>query len=163
MSKKKPNPTLDVVSKTLPGFQPGHPRYAGRRKRTAAQARALADQLGVDPLEYLLNLLTMSVLEEIQIDADGNEKLVKVPVSHEMKIEICKTLANFFYPRLTATQVTGKDEGPIAVAQLDVTRLIQDPAMVEMAQTLALKMADADRAQEPAQRVLPPGDTYPER
>lgn len=133
------------------GFQPLHPRFGGRKKRTAAQARSLADEMGIDPLEYMLRLLTVDVVEEVQIDADGNEKQVKVSISTELKIDICKTLANFFYPRLTAQQITGVNEGPIAVATLDMSKLMQDPALAAMAQTLALAMIEADPEPIPAQ------------
>jgi hypothetical protein len=98
MEKKQKQPRT-VVLKPLPGFQPGHARLGGRTKRTAAQARSLADELGVDPLAYLLNLLAVDATEELEFNADGTEKRVKVPVTRDLKIDICKTLAVFFYPR----------------------------------------------------------------
>ena len=162
MSKKQP--ATEVVKGT-PGFrfQVGHPRYAGRQKRTAAQARALADQLGIDPLDYMLRLLTVDVVEEVEITTDGTERKIKVPVSHETKIEICKALANFFYPRLNATQVTGRDEGPIELARAntELERAMMTPEGVEAVQKLALLMAQADTPPAPA-RILPPADEYRE-
>jgi hypothetical protein len=48
---------------------------------------------------------------------------------------------SFCHARLSAAQVTGKDEGPIAVAALDVTKLMDSPELVAMAQTLALNLS----------------------
>src|SRR5579884_3299299 len=156
MSKSKRRPTNDLApaseltmtKNTGHKFPPGHQRWGGRRKRTAAEARAMAEEIGVDPLEYMLNLLTRNVVDEIEIDADGNERRVKVPISHLLKIDICKTLANYFYPRLTATQVSGGDK-PVAVDSLDFTQLMRDPAAFAAAQTLAIAMAT--QGQEPKQ------------
>lgn len=148
MANKKENPTPHR-------FGPGHDKYGGRRKRTAQQARDLAQQLGVDPLEYMLNLLTKDVVEEVEIDADGKERRIKVPIGHELKIDICKTLANFFYPRLSATQVTGRDDGPVAVATLDVTAILANPELAKAAQDLALAICEQETAQDRIERGLP--------
>lgn len=158
MSKKQP--ATEVVKGT-PGFRfpVGHPRYAGRQKRTAAQARALADQLGIDPLDYMLRLLTVDVVEEVEIAADGTERKIKVPVSHETKIEICKALANFFYPRLNATQVTGRDEGPIELARAntELERAMSTSEGVEIIQRAALLIAGQPDAL-PAPAIHAPDD-----
>jgi hypothetical protein len=150
-----------VVLKALPGFQPGHPRVGGRTKRTAAQARSLADELGVDPLAYLLNLLAVDATMELEFAADGTERRVKLPVSRELKIDICKSLAGFFYPKLNAQQITGPNEGPIEVARAntELERALATPEGVEAAQKLALLMAQADTPPAPA-GILPPGDLY---
>ena len=123
-------------------FQEDHPRYGGRKKKTAAQARELAEQLGVDPLEYMLKLLTVDVIDEVEIDAKGKPRKVKVAIGHDLKIDICKTLANFFYPRLTATQVTGANEGPLELATFDLTPLIADPKAAEVLLQAAMLMAE---------------------
>lgn len=150
MSKTKR--TAILVLKGKPGFQPGHARLGGRTKRTAAEARALANELGVDPLEYMLGLLAADATEELEIANDGTERRVKVPVSRELKIDISKNLANFFYPRLTATQVTGADDGPVAIVGVDISKVMQDAALVEMAQTLAIALADRTTP------YIPPGE-----
>jgi len=155
MAEKKEKPTDVAQSNVGHRFEESHPRFGGRKKRTAQQARDLAQQLGVDPLEYMLNLLTKDVVEEVEIDAKGKERRIKVPIGHELKIDICKTLANFFYPRLSATQVTGRDEGPLAVATLDVSAILANPELAKAAQDLALAICDAETAQERADRGLP--------
>jgi hypothetical protein len=113
----------------------------------------------------MLRLLTVDVVEEVEITTDGTERKIKVPVSHETKIEICKALANFFYPRLNATQVTGRDEGPIELARAntELERAMMTPEGVEAVQKLALLMAQADTPPAPAPaRILPPADEYRE-
>ena len=55
-------------------------------------------------------------------------------------------------PRLQATQLSGNPDAPIAVAELDITKLCQDPAMVEKMQDLAIAMAGySDVVQMPKQ------------
>jgi hypothetical protein len=146
MSKQK-----TVTLKALPGFQPGHARYGGRTKRTAAQARSLADELGVDPLAYLLNLLAVDCTEELEVTAEGAERRVKVPVSRDLKIDICKSLAGFFYPKLNSTAVSS--DAPLAVATFDLNRLLENPEVLAAAQDLALKISGSS---EPL--LLPPGE-----
>src|ERR1035437_3591978 len=144
--------TRTIVLKALPGFQPGHVRVGGRTKRTAAAARSLADELGVDPLAYLLNLLAVDATEELEFAADGTERKIKVPVSRELKIDISKSLAGFFYPKLNAQQITGPNEGPIELARANTEfeRALATPEGVEAAQKLALLMAQADTPPAPA-------------
>jgi hypothetical protein len=154
MSTKKKT----VVLKALPGFQPGHARYGGRTKRTAAQARALADELGVDPFAYLLNLLAVDATDEVEFTAEGDERRVKVPVSRDLKIDICKSLAGFFYPKLNSTAVSN-DGAPMAVVEFDMSKLMADPDAVEAAQKLALLIAESDQTPAPDRRYIP-GDVY---
>jgi hypothetical protein len=151
-----------VVLKALPGFQPGHPRVGGRTKRTAAQARSLADLLGVDPLAYLLNLLAADATMELEFAADGTERRVKLPVSRELKIDISKSICGMFYPRLNAQQISGPDEAPIEIARAntELERAMMTPDGVEAVQKLALLMAGQPDALPAPARILPPGDTY---
>ena len=133
MSKQK-----TVVLKALPGFQPGHARLGGRSKRNAAEARALAAELGVDPLSYLLTLLAVDATEELEFAADGTERRVKVPVTRELKISISQSLLNYFSPKLSTTAITGPNEGPLEVGVIDINALMDNPALVAAAQTLSL-------------------------
>jgi hypothetical protein len=112
-------------------------------------------------LAYLLNLLAVDATEELEFSADGTEKRVKLPVTRELKIDICKTLAVFFYPRLNSTAVSGPDNGPIEVARADadLERIMADPSLVEAAQALSLAMSAASvRDAAPAQ-LAPPGES----
>ena len=155
-----------IVLKALPGFQPGHLRVGGRTKRTAAQARSLADELGVDPLAYLLNLLAVDATEELEFAADGTERRVKLPVSRELKIDISKSLAGFFYPKLNAQQITGPNEGPIEVARAntELERAMAAPGGVELIQRVALLLAgQPDAAPAPAIHAPDDGAKAPAR
>lgn len=156
MSKTKQTPKNAAIPTGPSGFQPGHPRFSGRKKRTAAQARALADEMGVDPLEFMLAIINSDVIEQTVIE-NGEKKRVEVAIPLDTRLDAAKTVVNYIYPRLTAQQVTGKDDGPIEVAGLDIAKLLQDPAMVEMAQSLAIAMAQADRNPRPA-RICGPDD-----
>lgn len=148
--------TLGVAQRNAGQFQPGHPRYGGR-KRTASQVRAMAEKAGVEPMEYMLNLLTVDAVEEVQIDARGKERRVKVPIGHETKIDICKALLNFFHPRLNATQITGANDGPVELATLDLTPIMSDPELCRAAEQVALALAEHDLDQ----RALPPALDVP--
>jgi hypothetical protein len=149
--------------KPLSGFQPGHLRVGGRQKRTAAEARSLADTLGVDPLAYLLNLLAVDATMELEFAEDGTERKIKVPVSRELKIDISKSLAGFFYPKLNSQQVTGPNEGPIEItrASNELERAMAAPGGVEIIQRAALLLAGQPDA--PPARICPGPDETEER
>src|SRR5579862_3385949 len=134
----------DVVTKnTANRFQPGHPKYGGRKKRSPQMVRELADKLGVDPIQFLLKkVIAGETFTEVRIAADGKTKTrVEVPVTLDMKMEACRIVSGYLYPKLSTTQVTGKDEGPIAVAALDITAILQNPELAQAAQRLALGLA----------------------
>jgi hypothetical protein len=152
----------EVVVKN-PGhkFQPGHQKFGGRKKRSPAMVRELADKMGVDPIQFLLKVIASDTVEEVRI-VEGKKTRVTVPVTIEMKMDACRIVSGYLYPKLSTTQVTGKDEGPVELATLDISAIIADPALVEMAQKLAITMAEADRNPAPA-RILPPGDTYQDK
>ncbi len=134
------------------GFQPGHPKIAGRKKNTAAAARRLVAEKGIDPLDYLISLLTVDVVKEIEIDADGNERWVKRPVTHATKIDVAKTIVNYVYPRLTAKEISGPDGAPIERVNVDVdmAKLLSTPEGVEAAQRMALLLCQSDPTPAPA-------------
>jgi len=146
-------------SSTPVGFKIGHPRLGGRKpgsqnKRTR-QAIEICEAMDFHPAALLATVVLTGKLPNpdgttVEIDASG-------------RMDALKALCPYVMPRLQATQVTGKDDGPLAVATLDISRILADPALVEQAQNLALAMVDADRNPAPAQRVLPPGDAYQDK
>jgi hypothetical protein len=108
-----------------------------------------------------LNLLAVDATEELELSADGTERRVKLPVTRELKIDICKTLAVFFYPRLNSTAVSSPDGGPVEVeaVTLGLDRIMGDPVLCEMAQSLSLAMTEAGRTPDPEQgRICAPDD-----
>jgi hypothetical protein len=158
MSKQK-----TVVLKALPGFQPGHARMGGRGKHSIAEARALAAELGISPMAYLLNLLAVDATEEIEFAEDGTERRVKVPVTRELKISISQSLLNFFHPKLSSTAITGKDDGPVEVGVIDINAMMDNPALVAAAQTLSLAATANSRAIDagPARGLPSPFNSNP--
>jgi hypothetical protein len=146
-------------SSTPAGFKIGHPRLGGRKpgsqnKRTR-QAIEICEAMDFHPAALLATVVLTGKLPNpdgttVEIDASG-------------RMDALKALCPYVMPRLQATQVTGKDDGPIAVATLDISRIMADPALVEQAQNIALALVEADRNPATAQRVLPPGDTYQDK
>jgi len=126
-------------------FHEGHPRFGGRKKRTAQQARALADEMGVDPLVFMLGLLKSDVIDQTVIE-NGKQKKVKVTVPLDVRLDAAKTVINYMYPRLNSTAVTGADDGPLAVATVDLTSILAHPEICRAAEDLAMQLAEADIA-----------------
>jgi hypothetical protein len=146
-----------VVLKALPGFQPGHLRVGGRTKRTAAQARSLADELGVDPLAYLLNLLAVDATIELEFAADGTERKIKLPVSRELKIDISKSICGMFYPRLNSQTISNPEGGPVEIERVntELERAMSTSEGLEAVQKLALLMAGQGALPAPAIHAAP--------
>ena len=132
-------------------FHEGHPRFGGRKKRTAAQARALADEMGVDPLEFMLGLLKSDVIDQTVIE-NGKQKKVKATVPLDVRLDAAKTIIGYMYPRLNATQVTGADDGPVELATLDFTPILANPELSLAAQEIAMQLAEAQIAALDAER-----------
>lgn len=126
-------------------FKPGHPRYGGRKKGSPAkrtqEAREIAERLGFHPIELLAIIAMRGVIP----NADGTE----TPVDTDARLDAIKAAAPYLTPRLSAQQITGKDEGPLAVSTLDVAQILANPALARMAQDLALAMAEQERASVP--------------
>lgn len=137
----------EVVKNTGHKFQPGHPRYGGRKKRSPKEVRDLAEKYGADPIDYLLRLIASDTVEEVQM-VDGRKTRVTVGVTTAMKTDACRIVAGYMYAKLSTTQtkLTGPDDGPIETVTFDMTKLLMDPDAVEAAQKLALMMAAQDTA-----------------
>jgi hypothetical protein len=148
---------LTVMTKT-PGhrFESGHPRWGGKRKNSTQLVRDLCAEMDVDPMRFMLALIKDGFTTQVVIE-NGKKKRVEVVASLDMRADLSKYVSKFLYPVLSASQISGPDEGPIAVAELDMNKLLQDPASVELMQSLALRMAGYG---EPALlKQLPAGDT----
>jgi hypothetical protein len=102
----------------------------------------IAEDLGFHPVEFMIRLVqTGRLMEE-----NGDE--IKLPLDERLKI--LREVAHYICPKIHGLQVTGRDGGPIQHAHIDVTHIMMDPALAEMAESLALAMLD-----EPA--LLPEG------
>jgi hypothetical protein len=128
-------------------WQEGHPRFGGRKKRTAQMARDLADELGCDPLAFMMRIINSDVIEQTVIE-NGKEKRVKVAVDLATRLSAARDVACYLYPKLSATAVTGKDNGPVAIASLDVAAILANPALADAAQQLALMVVEQEISEE---------------
>jgi hypothetical protein len=127
------------------GFQPGHPRFGGRKKGTVSQrtrlARDIAAAMKFDPIKVAIRVIEEGVLR----NKDGSTS----PVPEE-RLKLLRDISQYIQPKLTAVQVTGKDDGPVNVVTVDIAAILRDPAAAQAAQSLAMAMALAD-ADRPAQ------------
>lgn len=140
------------------GGQFGHPRHGGRVAGTPNKknklAREIAEAMGVDPVEFMLDLLRKDVVEVIAVDEFGNVILdgsgqpvtTKIAVTLAMKLDAAKSVAPYLHARLQATQVTGKDEGPVEMV-LPTADILKDPKISSALADLALLVASGDRDQ----------------
>ena len=137
----------------------GHPRWGGRKKRTAQMARDLAEKLNCDPLEFMMRVMTSDTIEQTEIQPDGTEKRVKVAIPLDVRMDAAKTVSQYLYPKLSTTQVTGADDGPVrvGVTELDITQLLKDPVAAQAATELALKLAAQQQGElaPPAPWLIP--------
>lgn len=149
-------------------YYPNNPRFgAGRPKGALAKkpkrAQEIADEMGVDPIRWMLTLLTLDSMEVVVVnkqtgevemednlvmDRSGNlqvkgkkPKKRLAPISPDMKLSAAKDLAKYIHPALAATQVTGANDGPIMSASIDLNKLLEDPIAHAAAQALSLHMS----------------------
>lgn len=149
---KKTHPVAEkkasqLVVKRNPFFQIGHERQGGRKKGTAAQVRVLCAEMDVDPMEFLLSVIKNGTAESTVIE-NGKKRLVTISVSLELRLDAAKHVSRFCYPVLSATAVTGKDGGPVAVAALDVAAILANPLLADAAQQLALMVVEQEILEE---------------
>jgi hypothetical protein len=52
---------------------------------------------------------------------------------------------SYLFPKLAASTVTGADNGPVAVATLDISQILANPELAKSAQTIALQIAEQRR------------------
>jgi hypothetical protein len=107
----------------------------GAQNKRTKLALEICEELDFHPAAFLATIALTGLMP--------NPDKSTTPVSPDDRIKAAIALAPFVMPRLQATQVTGRNEGPIEVAALDIGSLIQDPVLFEMAQTLAISMAKA--------------------
>jgi hypothetical protein len=139
-----------IIPEVLPplkkktGFQPGHPRYGGRKKGTPNKrtllARDIAEKLKFDPIEVAVQVVVHGLMPTTQKDGS----VVLVPVGVDERLKMLRDLTQYIQPKLTSVQVTGKDDGPVQVASLDVAQILMNPELADAAQKLALQMAQQE-------------------
>jgi hypothetical protein len=134
--------TLEVITTPKPkGFQPGHTKFGGRRpgSRNLRQpsARAIAEKLKVDPLEFLLTIVKTGV-----ISTDGGRK-VTVPTAD--RIAAARSALPFIHSRRSSVHVSGQVEVEMdtQVRKLDLVRVMLDPELAAMAEKIAFAQLEA--------------------
>lgn len=135
-------------------FQTGHKRFGGRVKGTPNKRNRLAVEMAagfkMDPVMYMLTILNSDTVDVpltndlgvVVKDIDGKPVMVTLPITLEMKLDAAKNVAPYVHARLQATQVTGADDGPLAVA-LPTQKILEDPAMTAKLSELALMVAES--------------------
>jgi hypothetical protein len=127
-------------------FQPGHPRCGGRKKgslnKRTRQAIEICEAMDFHPASLLATVIMTGKLPNpdgttTDIDAAG-------------RLDALKALCPYVMPKLQATQVTGKDEGPVNLQTVDIAKILADPSLAKAAVDLAMKMALAEAADQPA-------------
>jgi hypothetical protein len=156
---------LTVMTKT-PGhrFEIGHPRWGGKRRNSSQLVRDLCEEMDVNPMRFMLAIIKDGWCSQVVIE-DGKKKRVEVVASLEMRADLAKYVSRFVFPVLSASEISGPDEGPIELARVntELERAMSTPGGVEIIQRAALLMAAQDAPQAPTPRVIPPGDTYQDR
>jgi hypothetical protein len=115
-------------------FQKGHPQYGHRKKGQLGIKATLAERLRLkdfDPVDALIDAL------KAKTDEDGNGE----ELSLKDKAHISLELLSFLYPKLKGVEHTGKDGGPIEVAQTaKITALLSDPEAFAALETIDKKL-----------------------
>jgi len=136
-------------------FEPGHPRYGGRQKKSSQQVKDICDEYDFDPIAFMVSLAKDGVTTQVVIK-NGKKTRVEVSVPLEMRADLAKYISRFRYPTLSATQVTGANEGPVGLATFDLNVLLADPKAAEVLLQAAMLMAEQGAASIEAESVPKP-------
>lgn len=133
---KQPPVVVEVAPKKS-GFKQGHPRFGGRKAGLPTKKQMAADicaKVGLSPIEWM----AMAIKTGFAPTPDGKTGTDKISLSDRCRMS--ETLASFCHARISATQITGKDDAPLSmnVSTLDVTKLMENPDLAQAAQRLAL-------------------------
>jgi hypothetical protein len=116
-------------------------------------ARDLADSMGCDPLEFMMRIVNSDTIEQTVIAPDGKKQHIEVAIPLDTRMDAAKAVANYLYPKLNATAVTGANDRPVLMASENLSVLMSSSEAVELAQRLALLMAESTPA-----RIISPDE-----
>lgn len=134
------NPIVAPADNVVPkrrGFAPGHAKVGGRKKDVPTRtwlAREIAEKHSFHPLEEIIRIYQTGKLPTVAGTPAQS-------ASASDRVRLLEVALSFLLPRLSSQQITGANDGPIAVATLDVTKLMENPDMAAMAQKLSLAMS----------------------
>jgi hypothetical protein len=121
------------------GFRKGRVKTGGRPKKSEATAklwdpRAIAESAKFKGIESLIEVFRTG---KLPVTAAGR---VAQDASPAQRIDCLKQACSYLFPRLATTEVTGPDNGPLAmnVSTLDVTKLMENSELAQAAQRVAL-------------------------
>src|ERR1017187_2102180 len=143
--------TKQIGRQKAPGshsFPIGHPRFfgsgrvPGSKNRQTREAIASVEATGFHPAAFLATCAMTGMMPNV----DGSS----TPISAKERLKAAISLCPYLMPRLLASQVTNVDD-PVDRA-IDLSAIMQDPALVEKAQDLAIALAQADTAPSPDPR-----------
>jgi hypothetical protein len=146
MSEEQKTPTTSVAKKNVGHrFEIAHPRYGGKKRNSTQQVRDMCAEMDCDPMRFMLEIIKTGVTTQVVIE-NGKKKKVEVVADLATRTDLAKYVSRFMYPTLTATAVTGADDGPLALATFDLTPLIADPKAAEVLLQAAMLMAEQHSA-----------------
>jgi hypothetical protein len=119
------------------GHKRVHPGGRERRRFSTWNTRHILEEYGVHPIALMIE----AVLTGFLPPRIGEDPKKREPISNEERMRTLRDLASYAVPKLVATQITGANDGPVAVTSLDITQLMSDPALAAAAQDLALGIA----------------------
>ena len=116
-------------------FAPGH-KPVRRKPSIMKRAREVAADLKFDAIELIIQLVRTGAFP--RSTAEEHRKMLSTAERAKLLID----LLPYIHPKLAATELTGRDGGPLASAHLDINALLADPTLAEAAQTLAIAIAE---------------------
>ena len=120
-------------------FEPGRKKTGGRPKKSETagklwEPRNIAEANKFKGLEELIKIFQTG-----KLPVSGPGKVAQ-DASPAQRVDCLKQACSYLFPRLATTEVTGPDNGPLAVnvSTLDVTKLMENAELAQAAQRVAL-------------------------
>lgn len=143
MTNDEPLEAIPVNSEATP--EPGSEGVTIRRAKTGGRQKGSTAARLLAAKDIALKNNFRGLEEMIKIFQTG--KLPTAPgmvtqnASATARLRCLEQACGYLYPRLSTQQIVGANDGPIAVATLDVNKLVHSPELAAMAQKLALSLS----------------------
>jgi hypothetical protein len=103
----------------------------------------------------MLRLLRDGVYDAVVIDpVTGKKSKVSTVAPIELLLDAAKSCVGFCHARLSATQLTGADDGPIQSVTFDMNALLANPELARQAQSVAIALAESNLDPAPSKDVV---------
>lgn len=139
-----------------PPFSAGHPRKGLRERRAKLRNYIMElekyDLFTADPVEILIY---MAALGKDPLDwRKKKEDQASIPL--DMRIDCAKAAGPFVRPKLTSTEISGKEGGAIKLETADLDVMAKDPKVREAFETVTAQLAEhvLEHAQEHEEAAL---------